>query len=108
MSRPTTIDIALLREEITRTLDIFLARGVGQVELESDYYWEFGWEERHRKPGDSVEPPKVAIGSLADDLEFVLSARDGGRVPPVLCHMAPLLNYLGVKAGDHGVFVEEE
>jgi hypothetical protein len=99
------IQIAALRTEIDRLLDLFLQNGLTEVELEADWYWEVGWDDRYLKPGEPSEDPKPGIGSLLDDLEFLTSGYGEQAVALQLCHAAPLLNYLGVRSGNLGVFV---
>ena len=98
------VEVEVLRTELNRILDLFVQNGVSTIELDHDYYWAFNWDTRHLQAVEPVEPPEASIGSLHDDLEFVLSSREDEPMALMLCHIAPLLNYLGITGGDLGVF----
>lgn len=98
------VEVEVLRTELNRILDLFVQSGVSKIELNRDYYWSFDWDTRHLQSAGQVEPPRPSVGSLHDDLEFVLSGREDEPMALMLCHIAPLLNYLGITGGDLGVF----
>lgn len=102
------VEVEVLRTELNRIFDLFVQNGLSKVELKQDYYWDFDWSMRHLQAAEPVELPEASIGSLYDDLEFVLSSREGEPIALMLCHIAPLLNYLGSTAGDLGVFHKGE
>ena len=102
MAAPPRIDIATLRSQVNALLDLYEEQGVRSVPIAEDFYWSVPWGSEYVGNGKGSEP-ELVIGSLADDLEFL----DGTQDQPVammLCHVAPVIHYLGQKAGDHKVF----
>jgi hypothetical protein len=98
-SRPTHIDIATLRAHVNSMLDLFERQGVASVPLDADFYWSIPWGSEYALSA----APEPDVGSLADDIEFLGKDSDT-PVAIMLCHAAPLLHYLGQRAGEHGVF----
>lgn len=68
------------------------------IEYDKDYYWDLYAEDIFKVKEDQ---PKLGIGRLADDWEFlqnILEERDNA-VSLMLIHVAPLLRYIGEKIG---------
>jgi len=64
-----------------------------RIEPTSDFYWEVPSESLHV---DRDEQPKLDVGRLADDWEFIrpIAADANAATPLALIHLAPLLRYL--------------
>jgi hypothetical protein len=95
MAGPNTISIDVLRRTINGVFDFIEReqRGVAEVELKQTYYWSITDDVLYSMD----EPPKqLAVGSLADDYEFVLSSFKNAdqQLPILFMHIAPLLQAL--------------
>lgn len=102
MAPPPRIDIATLRSQVNALLDLFEQQGVRSVAIANDFYWSVPWGSETVE-GEGGDEPELVIGSLADDVEFL----DGMQDEPaalMLCHVAPVLHYLGQRAADLKVF----
>lgn len=88
------INIFQLKEVIDLVLDhIIKVRGVEFCELENEFYWNIPSPDVY----EPKKPEELDIGSLSDDLEFVLKLLENNSQPVAyqLTHLAPLLRYLG-------------
>jgi hypothetical protein len=90
-----TIDIDVLRKTINGIFDFIEKeqRGIKEVELKQNHYWSVTDDVLYSMD----EPPKeLAVGSLADDYEFVLSSFKNAdqQLPIMFMHIAPLLQAL--------------
>jgi len=93
------INISKLRS-ITNAILLHIENdlGISNVSLDEDYYWIVPPEELYEF---KTAPVNLNVGSLCDDLEFVLPV-DGDEkmaVSLMLLHVAPLLRYLATKVG---------
>lgn len=89
-----SVDIEALRSVTNRIFD-FIEKdlGVATVDLPHEYYWSVADDGAHSMD----QPPKVlGVGSLSDDLSFVMAAHKDPRqaIPLVLMHIAPVLKAL--------------
>ena len=94
MASPNTVSIEVLRKTINGIFD-FIEKdlGIADVELKQNYYWSITDDVLY----SMGEPPKqLAVGSLVDDYEFVLSASKSKeqQLPIDFMHIAPLLHAL--------------
>jgi hypothetical protein len=94
MASPNGISIDVLRKTINGILD-FIERdlGITDVDLKQNYYWSVTNDTLYSMD----HPPKeLAVGSLMDDWDFVLSASKGAdqQLPIMFIHIAPLLQAL--------------
>jgi hypothetical protein len=95
MASNHSISIHVLRKTINGIFDFIEKEhpGITKVELKQDHYWSITDDVLY-----SMEnPPKqLAVGSLADDYEFVLSAFKSvdQQLPIMFMHIAPLLQAL--------------
>src|SRR6185312_15579741 len=89
-----TIDIEALRKVTNRIFD-FIERDlqVKSVELFKNYYWSISEDLLYDM---DQQPRELDVGSLVDDLDFVMAAeRDPSQaIPLTLMHIAPLLQLL--------------
>jgi hypothetical protein len=88
------IDIDALRKTVNGILD-FIENdlGITKVELKQNYYWSITDDVLY----SMNQPPKeLAVGSLVDDYDFVLSALKSPdqQLPIMFMHIAPLLQAL--------------
>jgi hypothetical protein len=95
MASPNTISIDVLRKTINGIFEFIEneQHGGAEIELKQNYYWSITDDVLY----SMEEPPKqLAVGSLADDYEFVLSASKSAdqQLPIVFMHIAPLLQAL--------------
>ena len=95
MASPNTISIDVLRKTINGIFDFIEKeqRGVTEIELKKNYYWSITDDVLYSMD----EPPKqLAVGSLVDDYEFVLSSFKNAdqQLPIMFMHIAPLLQAL--------------
>jgi hypothetical protein len=85
------IDIRVLRELTTRIFS-FIENDlkVETITLEHNLYWDIPAEALHEL---GSQPSQLDVGSLHDDIQFVLSAyrAPDQAVPLTLIHVAPLL-----------------
>lgn len=89
------LELRKLKEAIDRVFDeVFDHLQVEELCLVEDYYFELSQDDRYNIVNN---PLCYQLGSLFDDLDFVLAAlEDGDSIPPIiLIHIAPLLQYLG-------------
>jgi hypothetical protein len=88
-----TINIDVLRKTINGILD-FIEKdlGITEVELKKNHYWSITDDVLYSMD----EPPKqLAVGSLVDDWDFVLSAsKSDQQLPIMFIHIAPLIQAL--------------
>lgn len=94
-----SVEIRRLRACIDRVLDhIEQDLGISTVELNDAYYWEVPDSSLHQV---DREAPRLDIGNLHDDWEFLRQVADDGdqAVSLMLIHAAPLLRYLAIKVG---------
>lgn len=95
------VDLQNLKKIVDAILDRMINKlKVNEVtiEKEQDLYWDVPSEGLFLVIEDQ---PKLVIGSLSDDWEFlqcILEDSDGG-VSLMLIHVAPLLRYIGEKIG---------
>ena len=95
MAGSNTISIDVLRKTINGIFDFVEKehRVVAEIELKKNYYWSITDDVLYSMD----EPPKqLAVGSLVDDYEFVLSAFKNAdqQLPIMFMHIAPLLQAL--------------
>jgi hypothetical protein len=95
MASPNTISIDVLRKTINGIFDFIEneQRGGAEIELKQNYYWSITDDVLYSMDG----PPKqLAVGSLVDDYEFVLSSFKNAdqQLPIMFMHIAPLLQAL--------------
>lgn len=95
MANNSTLNIDVLRKTINGILDFIEReqRGAKEVKLKQDHYWSITDNARYSMD----EPPKeLAVGSLVDDYQFVLSAYKSAdqQLPIMFMHIAPLLQAL--------------
>lgn len=71
---------------------------INEVELTEDYYWNISDEALYAV---GQNPEDVSIGSLYDDLEFLMPLlKDKEQAfSLMLVHVAPLLRYIAMKVG---------
>lgn len=100
MLEPDTklIDIADLRTTVNILLDrISFILGDDKIAIpkESELYWEFEYPELHQV-GDGSMAPVAAIGSLADDWDFIqhIIAKPETALSLQMVHVVPLLRWL--------------
>jgi hypothetical protein len=95
----TEIDLRDLKRAVNALLDhVIEDLNIGKVALNSteDFFWDC-------PPGEmydmSHKPREWWTGRLTDDLEFIqkMLLSDGGYLPLMLTHAAPLLRYVGQK-----------
>ncbi len=94
MASHSTISIDVLRQTINEIFDFIEKQQRGEVELKHNYYWSITDDDALYAMG---EPPKqLAVGSLVDDYEFVLSSFKNAdqQLPIMFMHIAPLLQAL--------------
>ncbi len=93
-----SLDLRKLKHSIDRIFDhIFNTLQVENLNLSEDYYFEILGDKKYKV---SEEISEHSIGSLYDDLDFVMSSLEwedeDTEIPPImLMHIAPLLQYLG-------------
>ena len=94
MSAKDKIDIEELRKAVNVLLDHLRDRGIHEIKLGKDYYWEMDAEKLYDV---TTDPTDFGVGSLFDDLESVqkLAAGKDEPVVPLLLKIAPLLRYIG-------------
>ena len=102
MAPPPRIDIATLRAQMNQLLDLFEQQGVRSVAIANDFYWSVPWGSETVE-GERGDEPELVIGSLADDLEILAEVEDEPAAV-MLSHLAPIIHYLGQRAGDLKVF----
>ncbi len=92
-----TIDIAelqqitdLIFDHILNTLD------VKSIELTKDLYWSISPNELYDVEKD---PKDFGMGQLYDDIDFLRKILDDNShaVPPMMIHLAPILQYLSTQ-----------
>lgn len=94
MSTKDKIEIEELRKAVNALLDHLRDRGICEIRLGKDYYWEMEAENLY----DAVtDPTNFSLGSLFDDWASVqkLAAGKSEPVVPLLLKIAPLLRYIG-------------
>lgn len=71
--------------------------GITKIVLDKTFYWDMDSDQLY----DIETPPKLNMGSLHDDWEFVSSLLEKGTDPVSLSltELAPLLRFLGEKIG---------
>lgn len=94
MANPNGISVDVLRKTINGIFD-FIEKdlGITEVELKQNHYWSVTDDVLYSMD----QPPKeLAVGSLMDDWDFVLSASKSAdqRLPIMFIHIAPLLQAL--------------
>jgi|GEM_PF-743359 len=94
MSTKDKIDIEELRKAVNVLLDHLRDRGIREIKLGKDYYWEMDAEKLYDA---TTDPTDFSVGSLFDDLESIqrLAAGNDEPVVPLLLKLAPLLRYIG-------------
>jgi hypothetical protein len=94
----TEIQIDQLQEIANKLFDhIKNDLGINKIVLDKNFYWDMDFDQLY-----AIEtPPKLNMGSLHDDWEFVSSLleKDSAPVSLSLTELAPLLRYLGEKIG---------
>ena len=89
------IDLRALQKAVNRLFDhVIIDKGISEVELRSDLYWEIAQADIRDL---SKTPVELEVGNLNDDWEFV-SSLVSEEVEPVVCQLteiAPLLRYIG-------------
>ena len=94
MASDSTISIDVLRKTINGIFDFIEKeqRGKTEVELKQNHYWSITDDVLYSMD----EPKQLAVGSLVDDYEFVLSAFKSAdqQLPIMFMHIAPLLQAL--------------
>ena len=95
MTNAITISIDVLRKTINGIFDFIEKerRGRADIELKQNHYWSITDDVLYSMD----EPPKqLAVGSLVDDYEFVLSSFKNvdQQLPIMFMHIAPLLQAL--------------
>lgn len=96
MGNDSSVNIAILREVINRILDfIETDLNLTAIDLDKDFYWSIADDVLYTVENSS---PQLDCGSLADDLEFVLSAYEhrDQALPLTLLHVAPILRMLAI------------
>lgn len=94
----TEIRIDQLQEIANKLFDhIKNDLGINKIVLDKNFYWDMDSGQLY----DIEMPPKLNMGSLHDDWEFVSSIleKDSAPVSLSLTELAPLLRYLGEKIG---------
>lgn len=95
MSRDS-VDIRMLRRVTNQIFD-FIEHdlGLSHVRLGRDFYWTIPDKELYEMGN---KPDDLEVGSLIDDIEFVVSAGTDkeSAVPLDLLHLAPILKALSV------------
>ena len=68
------------------------------IDYDKDYYWDLYAEDIFKVKEDQ---PKLGVGRLADDWEFLQSILEDSEsgVSLMLIHVAPLLRFIGEKIG---------
>jgi hypothetical protein len=95
------IDVAKLREITNLIFDhVINDLGVKTVPIgsETDFYWEIPSDHVFVVDGDQ---PKLDVGRLTDDQEFLASIANHKEraVALMFMHVAPLLRFVGEKVG---------
>lgn len=90
------LDLRKLKHSIDKIFDhIFNTLQVENLNLCENYYFEILGDKKYQISEEISEP---GIGSLYDDIDFVMSSLEweNTEIPPaMLMHIAPLLQYLG-------------
>ena len=99
MDHKSVIDIADLKEKINLILThIAVDLGKNQVPLVEGFYWDVSDKDLY---STEKERPEFDVGSLVDDLDFLvsMSSERDQAVSLMLLHVAPILRYLALKVG---------
>jgi len=101
MPRKNQIDLRELQRAVNAILDhIVDDLGIETLPIrkDKDLYWDVPMNRLYDVKKD---PPKLDVGRLADDLEFVMLMLQDERHPvgAVLLHVAPLLRHVGEEIG---------
>ena len=92
------IEVKQLQQITNRLFEhILVNRGISKITLDKNFYWDI--------PSDQLyaieRSPELGMGSLEDDWEFVSDLLDSDSEPVSLSltELAPILRFLGEKAG---------
>lgn len=100
-----SIEIDQLLRTVQSILTGMIDSGTTRLELgDANFYWAVADDHKYDV---SIEPPKVDIGSLRDDIDFILPllSDESQAFPLMLVHIAPLLEFIAlqsVQSGDAG------
>ena len=92
------IEVRQLQQIANRLFEhILVNRGVSKITLDKDFYWDISSDDLYNVERE----PKMGMGSLNDDWEFVSDLLDKDSVPVSysFTELAPLLRFLGEKVG---------
>lgn len=94
MKNNLSIDISNLSKVLEILFEHLKKKGVQEVVLDKDYYWEIDSKELYNVTANPID---LTVGSLFTDLEFVdkLAKREHMPVAPHFIKVAALLRYLG-------------
>ena len=88
------LDVDTLEKATQKLFSHLREKGISEVELKSDFYWEVSKDQRYDPYND---PTEKSLGQLSDDWEEVQKVASGQRetIGYVFVWLAALYRYIG-------------